>query len=94
MTTVHVHAPSATAKRIHAGSCPDCGKHTRFMQFFTPWYGWASTCMRCGREWQDDEWMRLPFVRGIRAANIATAKMYWRRMPPVSQNHFGIEEAA
>ena len=93
MSNIHIHRPSATAKRIVAGVCPDHGKRTRFIEFFTPWYGWRSTCMRCGREWGDGEWLPLDFYRGVRAANIAAAKKYWHRMPPVSQNHFGIENA-
>jgi hypothetical protein len=92
MTHVHIHAPSATAKSIRAGNCPDCKKRTRFIGFFTPWYGWRTTCMRCGREWNDGEWGALDFVRGIRRRNIAHAKNTWRRMPPVSQNHYGIEQ--
>jgi NMD protein affecting ribosome stability and mRNA decay len=91
MSIVHIHAPKATAKRVIAGHCPDCKKRSRFLVFHTPWYGNNQTCLRCGREWADGEWMRFPFVRGAREASIATAKMRWRRMPPVSENHFGIE---
>jgi hypothetical protein len=34
------------------------------IQFFTPWYGWDSTCLKCGRKWCDDYWMELPFCSG------------------------------
>lgn len=88
---VHIHAPAATAKRAHGQTCPDCKKRTRMMEFFTPWYGWDSTCLRCGRAWQDGEWMPLPFMRGAREQNIARAKNIWRRMPPVANNHYGID---
>lgn len=91
MTYVHIHAPKATAKALRVCVCPDCKKRTRLIQFFTPWYGWESTCIRCGRQWSDGEWMSLPFARGIRAANIAIAKKYWRRMPPMSENHWGLD---
>lgn len=39
MSTVHIHAPRATAKQVFAKTCPDCGKRTRMLAFFTPWYG-------------------------------------------------------
>lgn len=87
----HIHAPRATYKRAKAGRCNDCERRTRFVEFFTPWYGWDSTCLRCGRNWKDGEWMALPFMRGARQHNIDHAKGYWRRMPPVSANHWGID---
>jgi hypothetical protein len=92
MGTVHIHAPRATAKRVVTGHCHDCNKRTRFVEFFTPWYGWDSTCLRCGRKWCDGEWMALPFMRGAREHNRAAAKSHWARMPPVANNHFGIDQ--
>lgn len=94
MTYVHIHAPKATAKRLVKSVCPDCGKQTRFVEFFTPWYGWDTTCLRCGRQWKDGEWMRLEFYRFARQDNIKMARGYWRSMPPVSQNHWGLEPHA
>lgn len=91
MTYVHIHAPKATAKSILRCVCHDCKKNTRLLQFFTPWYGWESTCIRCGRRWSDGEWMPLDFYRGVRKHNIEMAKAYWRKMPPVSENHWGLE---
>ena len=88
--SIHIYAPSATAKRLHAETCPDCKKRTRMAEFFTPWYGWDSTCLRCGRNWKDGEWMALPFMRGSRKHNVDRAKAHWRKMPPVSANHYGV----
>lgn len=90
MTHVHIHAPRQTAKAVTAGDCPDCKKRSRFLGFFTPWYGWDTTCLRCGRRWQDGEWTPLDFMRGVRQRNIDATKRHWRAMPPVSENHFGI----
>ena len=92
VVSAHLHAPSATAKTIHAGTCPDCKKRSRFLSFFTPWYGAQSTCLQCGREWSDGEWMPLPFCKKARKNNIATAKSQWRAMPPVSANYFESEK--
>ena len=88
---IHIHAPQATSKSCKAGNCPDCKKRTRFIGFFTPWYGWDHTCIRCGRRWADGEWMPLPFMRGAREQSIESAKSYWRRLPPMSANHYGVE---
>jgi hypothetical protein len=76
---VHIHAPQPTMRAIHATCCPDCKRRTRMLAFFTPWYGWDSTCLRCGRRWQDGEWMPLPFVRGARGRSVEASKARWRR---------------
>lgn len=90
---IHIHAPSATSKNAVAGTCLDCKKRTRFLTFFTPWYGIDSTCIRCGRQWQDGQWMGLEFARRSRALNVENAKKRWRLMPSVSENHYGIEDS-
>lgn len=87
MTAVHINVTRPTAKFAKAGKCPDCKKRTRFLGFFTPWYGHDSTCLRCGREWCDGEWVALPFCRGARAENIEAAKRKWRSLPPMRDNH-------
>ena len=71
---IHIHAPQPTEKSAVAVTCPDCKERTRMLSFFTPYYGWDSTCIKCGREWQDSEWMPLDFVRGSRQKNIDRAK--------------------
>lgn len=91
MTIIHIHAPRATAKTTRAVVCPDCKRWTRLLQFFTPWYGWDMTCIRCGREWMDGEWTRLCFEPQSRQKSIARAKALWRAMPPKTENHYGID---
>lgn len=88
---LHVYAPKATEKRAVAEVCPDCKKRTRMLEFFTPWFGWDSTCIRCGRKWKDGEWMPLDFSRAARRESVELARAYWRSMPPRSANHFGID---
>ena len=61
------------------------------LSFFTPWYGWDSTCIKCGRNWQDGEWTDLDFVRQSRQKSIDRAKNLWRRMPATTENHYGID---
>jgi len=76
---VHIHAPQPYQRNIKAGRCPDCKKRTRFLAFFTEWYGSDATCIRCGRHWADGEWIALDFHRWARQENIDAAKARWRR---------------
>ncbi len=93
MSNVHIHAPIATAKNLSEKTiCLDCKRSTRMIGFFTPWYGWDSTCILCGRSWQDSEWTPLDFVRQSRQKSIAYAKQKWRSMPSVSENHYGLDD--
>lgn len=87
----HISIVRYTAKRVVTGVCHDCKKRTRFLSFFQPWYGDTQTCLRCGRRYADGEWMQLGFYRGSRRDNIEGAKKTWRSMPPVSENHYGLE---
>ncbi len=79
MPKVHIYAPPVTRRFVLAKTCPDCGKRTRMLGWAYEWHGATVVCLRCGREWQDGEWMPLPFMRGARAHNIAEAKDRWRR---------------
>lgn len=76
--TLHIHAPQPTEKSIRAGHCPDCKRRSWFIGIFTPWYGWDKTCLRCGRHWQDGEWVPLAFVRQARQKSIDRAKRRFR----------------
>lgn len=80
MSYVHIHAPPVTRKAAQATKCPDCQRRTRMLSFFQEWYGWHSTCLRCGRQWDGGEWLPLEFQRGVRKANIARAKQRWRML--------------
>ena len=78
MNYIHIHAPESTDKSVRVATCPDCKKRTRMLAWFTPWYGWDSTCILCGRSWSDGEWLDLDFVRGSRQKSIASAKRRFR----------------
>ena len=85
---VHVYAPRATARSVRAAECPDCGRYTRFLCWSHEWHGPSQVCLRCGREWEDGEWMPLAFERGSRQKSIERAKARWRRghVPTPSQS--------
>ena len=76
---LHIHAPQPDMKAIGYKLCLDCGWMSRFVQFHTPWYGWDSTCLKCGRHYSDGEWMPLDFVRQSRQKSIDHAKARYRR---------------
>lgn len=78
MSLVHVHAPAPSIRRVLCGNCPDCKQRSRFLAFFTEWYGWDKTCLKCGRQWQDGHWSPLPSHRYARRDSIAAAKKVWR----------------
>lgn len=87
MTVLHIHAPAPVCKFVHSGTCPDCKRRSRFIGFEYEWYGADKTCLRCGRQWSDGEWMALPFMRGARQHNIDAAKRRWRRVQPTEATH-------
>lgn len=80
MSLVHIYAPSPTMKAIVRCYCPDCKKQSWFTRICFEWFGPDETCLRCGREWKDKEWMALPFMRGARKYNIKSAKSRYRRV--------------
>lgn len=80
MTLVHIHAPKPTDRAVITTVCPDCNKRTRMLALFTEWYGWYHTCLRCGRNWGDGEWIPFEFYRFARRDSIESAKKAWRRM--------------
>jgi hypothetical protein len=74
----HICAPAVVDRRVSRTVCLDCQKPTRMLSFFQEWYGWHSTCIRCGRQWDGGEWLSLEFRRGVRKANVENAKRRWR----------------
>jgi len=76
---VHIYAPAPTARLVHAGTCHDCKRRTRFIGVSYEWHGASMTCLRCGRRWEDGEWIPLEFERGARQKSIERAKQSFRR---------------
>lgn len=59
-------------------ACPTCKRRTFFYQWFQEWYGWHSTCLKCGDQWADGEMCERPFKPRWRKENIAAARKAWR----------------
>lgn len=76
---IHICRPRIAGRSIHAAKCPDCGRRSRFLCWHYEWYGSSQVCLRCGRRWEDGEWMPLDFVPGSRQKSIDNAKARWRR---------------
>jgi hypothetical protein len=76
---VHVCRPRAEDKKAErVDRCPDCGRLSVFVSVFYEWYGWTTTCLKCGRKWQEGEWMPLEFSRTARAESIRSARAAYR----------------
>lgn len=89
---IHLYAPKATNKAMFSGVCADCKKRTRFLSYFIPWYGWDTTCIKCGRRWIDGEWMDLPFIRSSRERSIDRAKKTFRRVEIDHADPYGLSK--
>ena len=76
---VHIYAPRPVGRSAFKKICPDCKKESLMLAIHFEWHGADVTCLRCGRNWQDGEWMPLPFCRGARRQNIRWAKNRYRR---------------
>jgi len=83
---IHIYAPVPDVMEIYSRKCPDCKKHSRFILFTFAFHGTNATCLRCGCEWSDGECQPLPFERGIRQKNIASAKKWWRTYTEMKKN--------
>jgi len=78
MGHVHIYVPPVIETLAQAGTCPDCGKRTRFLIFTYEWYGPDATCILCGRSFNEEGWTALPFIRGSRQKEIARARERFR----------------
>lgn len=79
MGEVHIYRPECITKHATAGKCADCGERTRFLTFTYEWFGPDATCIKCGRSFNEDGWVGLPFVRGSRQKEITRAKERFRK---------------
>ena len=76
---IHISWVETHERRINWRDCPDCNRKSPIVSFCQHWYGVHSTCMRCGRQWSDGEWLPLPFCRGAREQSKAEARRRWKR---------------
>lgn len=75
---IHINSPNPTRVDIDKSRCPDCKKQSYFVNRFYEWYGSMSTCMRCGREYADGEWLPLTFSRNARKINKDAARTIYK----------------
>jgi hypothetical protein len=85
---VHIYAPQCVEKRAIACTCPDCGKRTRILTYTYEWFGPDGTCILCGRSFNEDGWVPLPFVRGSRTKEITKAKERFRHTKAMGRDEF------
>lgn len=76
--SLHIHAPQPSEKRAARRTCPECNRRSVILSWFIEWYGWDSTCLRCGDSWADGYRRERPFMRGWRQKAIDAARKRWR----------------
>jgi hypothetical protein len=74
----HIHAPEAIEHQTVNILCCDCNRVTPFSASFFEWYGWTVTCLTCGRQASDGQWMGGDGKRG-RIHNIMRAMSMCQR---------------
>jgi hypothetical protein len=70
--------PDPVQRKISTQYCQDCKQQSWFLSWWYEFYGPTEVCLRCGRRWEDGEWMPLALERGSRDKSIAQAKQVWR----------------
>jgi hypothetical protein len=80
LLSLHVNFVRHIIAMLHRIDCPTCKKKTYATAFYQEWYGWDTTCLRCGEEWQDGKMSERPFERGWRTKRIIAAKKHYRAM--------------
>ena len=78
---LHIHAPPPIRAAKRRRHCPTCEIRTTFASFLYEWYGWYTTCLRCGDAWRDGERAERPFMPGWRKERVAKARERWRQTP-------------
>jgi hypothetical protein len=84
--TVHIFSPPSTGRKIVWQDCHDCKRHSPIACLFYEWFGPSMTCMRCGREYNEDGWVRAPLMRGWREINKNNMRRAWKRAAPTMED--------
>ena len=79
---IHINFTRYSRRDLSRGDCPTCKRKTFFVAFFQEWYGWDSTCLKCGERWTDGEMHERPFMPKWRQKSIESEKRAWRKYLP------------
>jgi NMD protein affecting ribosome stability and mRNA decay len=87
MGYIHIHAPKPLEVIIKKRMCPDCKdfKYSYFLTFTYEWYGPDHICMRCGRRFNDDGWVNLPFYRYARRDSKENARRLYKAIKQIKE---------
>ena len=77
--TLHVEFTRYSQIVLRRHPCIGCDRNSFFVDSFQEWYGWNGTCLKCGEQYSDEEWLPRPFARAWRQRNIEHAREHWRR---------------
>jgi hypothetical protein len=78
--SIYIHAPKAIDRSALRSRCPVCERRSVILSFYVAWYGWDSTCLRCGESWASGELKPRPFMPKWREARRDAARAHWRRL--------------
>lgn len=76
--SVHICWTVIEDVRLVRSHCPNCNKRRYFVAWFQDWYGWHDTCLACGDQWADGEFIDRPFRPHWRKDNIESARNLYR----------------
>lgn len=86
---IHIKYVRYSKKCCAREFCPTCNKNTFFVSLFEEWYGWDSTCLKCGDRWQSGELCPRPFARGWRKKSIEQAKRWYKKLAALAAESEG-----
>jgi hypothetical protein len=93
MDGLHINWTRYSEVLIGVHACPTCKGFAEMLDRFQEWYGWYSTCLCCGEQWQDSEMCERPFRPRWRRDNIENAQREIEkrglRFPPFQPNCSG-----
>lgn len=83
---IHINVTRYDRVSILRFDCIHCEKSRFFVVASQEWYGRIGTCLKCGEQFGDDEWLARPFARGWRKENIANAKKVFRQRKGIASD--------
>jgi len=74
MSDIHICYSRKDIEDVFVQKCPSCEReNAQFYAWAQEWYGWHLTCLECGEQFADGEWLERPWSPGWREKNILKA---------------------
>lgn len=90
MNSIHILRGRKDMEEVKTMKCPSCERaEAQFYGWFQEWYGWHLTCLECGEQFADGEWLERPWCAGWREHNILKALLAIDEIPQQHSNSLG-----